>query len=460
MNLKQFFSGAAVATLALSGLSLASAPSAFAAACTASGTPLATGGTSGSPTLIGTVGELAQLSVDSNTTNLTGYYKLAADIDLGGCEWTPIGAWSNTLPARTYFGGTLDGDGHVISNLSITSGTDRIGLVGYTFGGTVKNLGVENVAISTSATTVGAVVGFARGTLQNVYSTGTVSGSRWVGGIAGDTQSLGSISNSYSTADVTATTEFAGGLVGITQGGPAPSVSNSFSTGQVSAPAGTSGGLIGRYLTGTITNSFYDQDTSGQSDTGKGEPKTTSELTSFSTFSAASWDITDGWEAFDTANSKIWGICSSVNSGYPFLLWEHSAAPSCTAPPVSASASASGSNQGIFLYIARTPGREVDGTPVYYGSVGIKPNTTYLLSVQSVTNPGLTRTVLATGTVNGGGNLDARLEMGTLKVGTYKIVMTGTHRLGYPLVLTNYISVDTSGTFVSISPENLQPTLS
>lgn len=114
---------------------------------------------------------------------------------------------------------------------------------------------------------------------------------------------------------------------------------------------------------------------------------------------------------------------------------------------------------GIFLYLAGRPGSPVEGSTVYYGSVSIKPNTTYILSIQSVTNPALTRTVLATGTTNDWGHSDNRLEMGELDPGTYKVVMTGTHRLGYPLVLTNYISVAGSGNFISLSPESLQPTL-
>ena len=117
-------------------------------------------------------------------------------------------------------------------------------------------------------------------------------------------------------------------------------------------------------------------------------------------------------------------------------------------------------NRGIFLFLAGRPGSPAEGCPVYYGSVSVKPNTIYILSIQSVTNPALTRTVLATGTTNNWGHADKRLEMGKLTPGTYKVVMTGTHRLDYPLVLTNYISVDRNGNFISLSPESLQPTLS
>lgn len=54
------------------------------------------------------------------------------------------------------------------------------------------------------------------------------------------------------------------------------------------------------------------------------------------TYSNASWDIVEGWDTFSSSGTlKIWGICSGVNSGYPFLLWEYASDP-CSAPPAPA----------------------------------------------------------------------------------------------------------------------------
>ena len=114
---------------------------------------------------------------------------------------------------------------------------------------------------------------------------------------------------------------------------------------------------------------------------------------------------------------------------------------------------------GIFLWIAGPVGRSTSAAPVYFGAVGIKPSGTYILSMQPMIDSPTSRSLLATGKVNGDGNLDKRLELDALEAGTYKIVMQGTHRSGSLLVLTNYISVDTRGNFVSISPERLQPSL-
>lgn len=114
---------------------------------------------------------------------------------------------------------------------------------------------------------------------------------------------------------------------------------------------------------------------------------------------------------------------------------------------------------GIFLHIAASPGRSVEGTPVFHGSAGIAPNTSYTLSIQSMGARALTRTVLATGVTNGRGHAEGRIEMGALAPGSYKIVMTGYHALAYPLVLTNHIVVDAAGKFVSVSAESQQPIL-
>ena len=72
------------------------------------------------------------------------------------------------------------------------------------------------------------------------------------------------------------------------------------------------GGLIG-YNAGTVSNSYYDTEISGQSDTGKGVPKTTVEMKQETTFNtgvpATTWDF-----------AAIWGLTSAINNSYPYLL--------------------------------------------------------------------------------------------------------------------------------------------
>ncbi len=63
---------------------------------------------------------------------------------------------------------------------------------------------------------------------------------------------------------------FGGGLVGKNYG----TIEHCYSTGFVSDNA-VRGGLVGSKNSGTVINSYYDADTSGQNDTGKGIPRST-----------------------------------------------------------------------------------------------------------------------------------------------------------------------------------------
>jgi hypothetical protein len=72
---------------------------------------------------------------------LNADYILTEDIDLAGAEWTPISG------AGIYgFGGTFDGQGHVIRNMTVTGEKRKAGLFA-TVSGTVKNLGMEGTNI-------------------------------------------------------------------------------------------------------------------------------------------------------------------------------------------------------------------------------------------------------------------------------------------------------------------------
>ncbi len=96
---------------------------------------------------IETPAELAWLALTVNKNNYNGKeFKavLTADIDLGYCEWTPIG-WKKDYSAATAFRGSFDGQGHTVSGLSVSEiGTGYVGLFGYAVGGaSIKNLTVE-----------------------------------------------------------------------------------------------------------------------------------------------------------------------------------------------------------------------------------------------------------------------------------------------------------------------------
>ena len=195
---------------------------------------------------------------DLNGISLNGKYALVCDIDLGGAEWTPIGTSSSP------FTGEFNGNGYTVSNFKITTGRTYVGLFGYNKG-VIKNLGVENFTVNVSYSDdvyAGGLVGYNDGgSITNSYATGNVSASSsyaYAGGLVGY-NSGGSILNSYATGNVSATSSysnaFAGGLVGYNDSG---SITNSYAAGNVSATAyryAYAGGLAGSNW-GSITNSY------------------------------------------------------------------------------------------------------------------------------------------------------------------------------------------------------------
>ena len=122
-------------------------------------------------------------------------------------SWTPIGniAYNYT--------GTFDGQEHTISGLYFNdTKTTYVGLFGWS-DGTIKNVGVVDSYFS-GQDRVGGVCGKSRGSIENSYNTGTVSGtSSSVGGVCGYSSS-GSIENSHNTGAVSGTGIYVGGVCG------------------------------------------------------------------------------------------------------------------------------------------------------------------------------------------------------------------------------------------------------
>ena len=68
---------------------------------------------------------------------------LINDIDMSGKEFAPMGTLLDD-GSPSYFQGTFDGQGHVISNLNITSPNISVGLFGIIYGGSVKNVVLDS----------------------------------------------------------------------------------------------------------------------------------------------------------------------------------------------------------------------------------------------------------------------------------------------------------------------------
>ena len=125
---------------------------------------------------------------------------LTADIDLTGKGWTPIGTdYDNS------YKGTFDGGGHTITGLTFTTNDEYAGLFGWlNRAGTVKNVVMEGVQITSNQIyggSIGGVVGYSWGTIENCSVSGSVSGTVYVGGVVG-AQIDGSITGCSSSATV------------------------------------------------------------------------------------------------------------------------------------------------------------------------------------------------------------------------------------------------------------------
>ncbi|MFP4662408.1 MAG: fibronectin type III domain-containing protein, partial [Halanaerobiales bacterium] len=158
---------------------------------------------------------------------------------------------------------------------------------------------------------IGGLVGANSGEIYKSFARGNVTNGYYVGGLVGE--NTGRIENSYTTSEVYGT-NMVGGLVGNNNSADSVII-NCYATGPVSAIYDKTGGLIWQsHDNSTITNSYYDRELTGQNDTGKGEPRSTSEMTypyeDVDTY--LDWDFTGTWLEDSTGS----------NDGYPYLHWE------------------------------------------------------------------------------------------------------------------------------------------
>ncbi|QNK55980.1 S-layer homology domain-containing protein [Paenibacillus sp. PAMC21692] len=209
----------------------------------------------GSPANPYTVMTLEQL--DAVRNNLSSHYKLGADIDAsetagwnGGEGFEPVGGNGN---ASSRFTGTFDGAGHVIQNLTVNRPmTEFVGLFGIVgSGGMIKDVGLVGGSITGNSVTGGLVgYGIAGSSISSSYSSVSVNGSVYVGGLTG--RHDGAVSDSYATGPVSGTA-VVGGLAGDLEGAD---VIRSYASGEVNASGGHAGGLAGINAGSTIIQSY------------------------------------------------------------------------------------------------------------------------------------------------------------------------------------------------------------
>jgi len=240
-------------------------------------------------------------TIGLNPDDWSKHFKLMNNIDMSaytGIQYNIIGN------EKTPFSGIFDGDGHIINNLAYTTIEDiaYIGMFGRTVNATIKNLGIENILISSNGINIGGLVGYNMGIITSCYVTGTVSGSSSIGGLTGSNN--GTITSCYAMDSVSGTGEYStvGGLVGRNYG----TINACYATSSVSGNF-TVGGLVGR--SGIVTACFWDVQKSGQAGSGGGKGLTTAQMKTMSIYQNAGW-AGKGWKLND-------------GTDYPRLNWEN-----------------------------------------------------------------------------------------------------------------------------------------
>lgn len=148
-------------------------------------------GSKNNPYLIGTADDLADfadrlnhIETEEDEQYAKSYFKLVADIDMDGMKYVSAGQLTTLNEGeeneKTIYGfsGNFDGNGHTISNLTITrnirSGIVYVGMFGYCTRATITNLTLEDVCYSVVSgadkNDIGAYVGglVAFGNLTNI----------------------------------------------------------------------------------------------------------------------------------------------------------------------------------------------------------------------------------------------------------------------------------------------------
>lgn len=201
-------------------------------------------GTAASPWLITNKADmlaLGKMTSESRVSFPGTYYKMTADINMEYDE-TFNGISSTNTTGRTQFHGTFDGDGHTISKLKIgrlvwtvkpeddpkgigtvnttLSRATYIGLIGdLAKDGVVKNVNIAADCKYEAFASVGSIVGYNYGLIENCRNYADVFGfSSWIGGITGQSAKGGVIRNCFNAGEVSTGYRNVGGITGQTQG--------------------------------------------------------------------------------------------------------------------------------------------------------------------------------------------------------------------------------------------------
>jgi hypothetical protein len=287
-------------------------------------------------------------------------------------------ATGTVTSAGMYTGGLV---GYNAGNVGLSYATGNVTNTnpGYSYAGGLVGRNDGTVALSfatgnvSGGNGVGGLAGLntdPSGTIVQSYASGTVSGGLDVGGLVGENR--GPVTDSYATGAVTSDDDRVGGLTGWNSG----AIMSSFSVGAVSCSGVCSsvGGLVGEDNAGTVTNSFWDMDTTGQSTSpGGGTGLNTAAMKTAATFLAAGWSAMT-WNLADGSYPGLTGMpgapsCAGYDNcwtGAVDSLWATAGNWSAGHAPIGA--------ESVKIDVAGTPTIALAGINPSFGSLWLAEN--------------------------------------------------------------------------------------
>lgn len=182
----------------------------------------------------------------TNNIDLENWIATNADEEVKTNGWKPIG--SNAASEQFY--GHFHGGGYAVSGIWMNRTASYSGLFGYVNGGIIDSLGIKVALlkeIKSSTTYTGGIAGYQyNGHLSNCYFSGDITGGgSYTGALVGYGYS-DTISNCYSEGVVTGTM-YTGGIAGWISGaaGDKAIVTNSLSSATITASTMYTGGIVG-----------------------------------------------------------------------------------------------------------------------------------------------------------------------------------------------------------------------
>lgn len=167
-----------------------------------------------------------------------------------------------TEPYASDFSGTFDGDGHTVTlALENEAGECQALFSKIAASGKVQNLGIAGTV--TGKKYVGGIAGKNAGSIENCKNTAAIKGAsadgRWIGGIAGETSNGSKILNCYNIGTISSDRSGKGVcLGGIAGNAPSAKISNCYNAGQIVTKSTTNYGAIAGYGYGvTVSNCYF-----------------------------------------------------------------------------------------------------------------------------------------------------------------------------------------------------------